>query len=159
MNFYIKQKVFSWNDKFFVYNDYGMEAFYAVGKMFSFGKKLYLYDASGAEAAYVQQKLFSFLPKFHVYRGENMVAEVKKNFTFFRQEYTVGGLGWKVYGNFLAHDYTVADARGAVATVHKDWFTFGDCYKITVRDDADVVNALAVVLVIDSCIDMADGTT
>ncbi len=158
MNFYIKQRIFSWADKFSIYNESGTEAFSVVGEVFSFGKKLHLYDISGCEAAFVSQKVFSFLPKYHIYRGDTEVAEVKKEFTFFRQEYTVGGLGWKVFGDFWAHNYVVADGRGTVAEVSKDWFTFGDVYRISIRNDADVINALAVVLVIDACIASAENS-
>ena len=51
MNFYLKQKVFSWRDKFEVYDVSGRPLYYAEGEIFSLGKHLRLYDLSGRAAA------------------------------------------------------------------------------------------------------------
>jgi len=37
--------------------------------------------------------------------------------------------------------------------VAKEWFTLGDAYEISIRAGADEIAALAVVLVIDACIE------
>ena len=44
MKFYIKQKVFSWGDKFSIYDANGNERYLVQGEVFSFGKKLHLLD-------------------------------------------------------------------------------------------------------------------
>lgn len=49
MNFYIKQKLFSWGDKFSIYDENGEEVFFVEGKPISFGKKLWIYDKGGRE--------------------------------------------------------------------------------------------------------------
>ena len=40
-----------------------------------------------------------------------------------------------------------------VATVSKEWFTWGDTYEISVDDSVEPILALAVVLVIDACLE------
>lgn len=153
MNLYIKQRVFTWGDKFSVYDADGNEKYYVEGEVFTFGKKLRLYSLSGSELAYIEQKLFSFLPRYYIYRNGREVAEAVKEFTFFYSEYNINGLGWSVSGDFFNHDYEIKDGDTAVASVSKEWFTFGDAYEIRIDANADEINVLAVVLVIDACID------
>ena len=154
MRLYIRQKIFSWGDRFSVYDENGETLYIVEGEVFSFGKKLHLYDRSNRELAYIEQKLFAFLPRYVIYCGDTAAAEVVKEFTFFHPEYTVEGLGWHVHGDFFDHDYSVTDANGHnIAVVQKEWFTLGDAYCIDIAAEADLVTALAVVLVIDACID------
>ena len=77
MNLYIKQKVFSWNDKFSIFDENGNERFYVEGEVFSFGKKLRIYDLAGTELAYIEQKVWSFLPKYNIYRDGELIATGK----------------------------------------------------------------------------------
>ena len=52
MKLYIKQKIFSWNDKFSIYDENGEERYYVEGEFFSWGKKLHVYDHAQREAAF-----------------------------------------------------------------------------------------------------------
>lgn len=154
MRLYMKQKVFSWGDKFSVYDEAENVVFTVEGEVFTFGKKLHVYDSMGNEAAFIEQKLFSFFPKYSIWKNGCEVAEVVKEFTFFRQAYSVNGPGWQVEGDFFDHDYRVTfGGAQTVASVSKEWFTFGDAYEINISSEADPVLALSVVLVIDACID------
>lgn len=153
MSLYIKQHIFTWGDKFSIYDEDGNEKYYVEGEILTFGKKLHLYDPLGNELAYIEQQLLTFLPKYLIYRGGEEFAEVVKEFTFFHPEYTVNGLGWTVRGDFFDHDYEVVDEDRTVASVSKEWFTLGDAYEISFGPDVDEVAALSVVLVIDACID------
>ena len=44
MKLYIKQKVFSWGDKFTVKDVNGEDRYFVEGEIFSWGKKLHVYD-------------------------------------------------------------------------------------------------------------------
>jgi uncharacterized protein YxjI len=157
MNLYIQQKIFTWGDKFSIYDEAGNEKYFVEGEVLTLGKKLHLYDLRGKELAYIEQQLFTFRPRYLIYLGEEEFAEVVKEFTFFHPEYTVSGPGmngeWTVHGDFFDHDYDVTDGENTIASVSKEWFTFGDAYEISIGNNADEVAALAVVLVIDACID------
>jgi uncharacterized protein YxjI len=153
MNFYIKQKVFTFGDKFSIYDEDGNQRYYVEGEVFTCGKKLHLYSMNGEELAYIEQKLFSLLPKYSIFRGETEAAEVVKEFTFFYNEYSVNGPDWKVTGNFLDHDYVIEDEGRPIVSVSKQWFTWGDAYEIRVSDGVDASLAIAVVLVIDACLE------
>ena len=153
MNLYLKQRVFTWGDKFTVYDGNGGDRYYVEGEVFSWGKKLHVFDLAGNEAAYIEQKLFTFLPKYVIYINGREVAEVVKEFTFFKEEYSVRGTNWTVHGDFFDHEYLVDDGGVPVAEVSKEWFSWGDAYEIRIDDRADEILALSVVLVIDACIE------
>lgn len=153
MKYYIKQHVFTFGDRFSIYDESGRECFYVQGEVFTFGKKLHLYDMNGRELSFIEQKIFSFLPRYSISVNGTEVAEVLKEFTFFRNSYSVNGLGWTVDGNFMDHDYTVESEGKTIASVSKEWFTWGDAYEISVSDVIDPALVLSVVLVIDACLD------
>lgn len=149
MKLYIRQKVFSWNDKFTVKDEYGRDRYIVEGEIFSFGKKLHVYDMAGNEVAFIQQKVFSFLPRYYVFVGENQIAEIVKKMTFFFPKYYVEGLDWEVEGNFMAHDYEIKKDGRTVVSIYKEWMTWGDCYELDIAPQADETVALATVLAID----------
>ena len=149
MRLIIKQKVFSWTDRFRVWDEDGHDRYYVEGEFFSFGKRLHITNPDGQEVALVQQKIFSFLPRFFVWVDGVQVAEIVKEFTFLHQRYTIDGLGWEIEGDFFAHDYTIFQKGLDIITIHKEWLTWGDCYVLDIADSQDTVTALAVVLAID----------
>ncbi len=149
MKLYIKQKVFSWNDKFKVFDEQGKEKYFIEGELFSLGKKLHIYDLQGNEAAYIAQKLFSFLPRYFVYINGTEAAEIVKQFSLFRPKYTIEGLGWEINGDFFAHDYDISRNGRNIVSISKQWMTWGDCYELEIENESDEIVSLAVVLAID----------
>lgn len=151
MDLYLKQKWFSWTDKFTVYDRFGEGRYFVEGELFSLRKKLHIFDTFGNEVLQVRQKLFSFFPTYYIRRGKEMIAEVEQDFSFFHPRYTVRGPAWEIEGDFWRYQYTVSTVAGfPVATVSREWFTFGDAYAIHVNPDVDDALVLAVVLVVDA---------
>ena len=157
MKLYIKQKVFSWGDRFTVKDADGNDRYYVEGEVFSWGKKLHVYDVNENEAAFIQQKVFSFLPTYHVFVGGNQAAEIVKEFSFFKPYYTIHGPGWEAAGKFMLHDYEITQGEFPIASIQKEWMTWGDCYELNVPNPANEVLALAVVLTIDCVIDASNN--
>ena len=149
MKLLIEQEIFSWKDRFAVRDEAGSDRYYVTGELFSWGKKLHVCDKSGREVAYIEQQLFTFRPRYAVYARGTLIGEVVKEFSFFTPRYTVEGADWDVEGDFWAHDYTVSRGGREVASIQKEWFTWGDCYALDIRDPADEIQALALVLAID----------
>ena len=156
MKLYIKEKVFSWGDKFTVKDAYGEDKYIVEGEVFTFGKKLHVYDRSGREVAFIKQEVWSFLPRYYVFCGDRQIAEIKKAFTFLFPRYTIEGLGWEIDGSFLAHDYQITKRGRKIVTISKEWMTWGDSYELDIADPADVLVALAVVIAID-CVTEANS--
>lgn len=157
MKLYIKQKVFSWGDRFAVKDEAGNDRYTVQGEVFSFGKKLHVYDINGSEAAFIEQKVFSFMPRYHVYVQGRQAAEIVREFALFLPRYRVEGPGWSVEGQFLAHDYEIKQSGRTVAAIRKAWMTWGDSYELCIADTADELLALAAVLAIDAATESDDA--
>ena len=157
MKLYIKEKVFSWGDKFTVKDAYGEDKYIVEGEVFTFGKKLHVYDRSGREVAFIKQEVWSFLPRYYVFCGDRQIAEIKKEFTFLFPRYTIDGLGWEIDGSFMAHDYQITKQGRKIVTISKEWMTWGDSYELDIADPADELVALAVVIAIDCVTETASA--
>ena len=147
---YIRQKVFSWNDRFTVKDADGIERYFAEGELWSLGKKLHLNNMAGEELAFIQQKVWSFKPRFFVFIQGIQTAEVVREFTFLRPKYTILGLDWECTGDVTGHDYEIWHSGDLIVKVHKVWFTWGDSYELDIPDARNEVLALSVVLAIDA---------
>ena len=159
MKLYIKEKVFSWGDKFTVKDAYGADRYVVEGEVFSWGKKLHVYDMYGTEVAFIKQEIWSFLPRYDVFCGGRHVAQIKKEFTFFLPKYSIEGLGWEIDGSFLAHDYQISQADRRIVSIRKEWMTWGDSYELDIADPGNELIALAVVLTIDCVMEAAAASS
>ena len=159
MKLYIKEKVFSWGDKFTVKDEHGYDKYVVEGEVFTWGKKLHIYDMTGREVAFIKQEVWSFLPRYYVFCGGQQVAEIKKEFTFLFQKYSIGGLGWEIDGSFLAHEYEITQRGRSIVTISKEWMTWGDSYELNIANPADEILALAVVITIDCVMESNSGAS
>ena len=158
MKLYIKQKVFSWVDRFTVFDETGADKYHVEGEFFSWGKKLYVTDLTGHETAFIQQKVFSMMPRFFVYIDGVERAEIVKRLTFFYEKYEIEGLDFDgltfCHLNVLTFSehccYRITQNGREIVSISKEWFTWGDCYQLDIADSADETLALAVVLAIDA---------
>lgn len=153
MKLYMKQKVFSFRDRFTIKDEYGEDRYFVEGEILSFGKKLRIYDMHGRELAFVRERLATFMPKFTVEVNDREVAEIVKKFTLFMPKYCVNGLGWDVEGDFFSYDYVITDMGRIIVSIHKQWMAWGDTFELDIADGNDEVIALAVVLAIDAVMD------
>ena len=149
MKLYIRQKVFSWRDRFTVWDEEGRERWYATGAVFSWGHKLHVTDADGNEVLFIREKVWSFLGRYYIYQNDQLVAQVVREFSWFKPRYRIEGLNWRINGTFWEHDYTISEGDRTVVTIHKKWMSWGDCYELDIADPADELYALAAVLAID----------
>ena len=150
MKLYIKQKVFTWGDQFAVKDPLGNDRYFVEGEIFTFGKKLHIYDAQNRERAYIEQELLTWMPRYTVYTNGVQIAQVKRELAFFCHKYLIEGPGWDVDGDFFAHEYRISKAGRTIATISKEWMTWGDSYELDIADGIDEITALAVVLAIDA---------
>ncbi len=156
MTLYMKQKVLSFKDRFYVKDGDGNNIYYIEEELFSLGKKLHIYDTDDNELAVVQKKLLSMLPKYIVTVGGQEIAEIVKEFTFFKPSYKVKGPNWSVDGDIWDYNYKIRRGFDSIAQISKAYFSFGDSYKIKIDEGINPVMVLAVVLAID-CVLEAEG--
>ena len=156
---YIKEKVFSWGDKFTVKDECGNDKYIVEGEVFTWGKKPHVYDMAGNEAAFIKQEVWSLLPRYYVYCGGKQAAEIKKEFSFLFPRYSIEGLGWEIEGRFMAHEYEITRGGRPIVSIRKEWMTWGDSYELDISDPADEIVALAVVLTIDCVTESSSGVS
>jgi len=152
MQLHIKQKAFSWRDRFAVKDAAGNDRWYAQGELFSWGRKLHVYDAFGNEAAFLRQKMWTFLEQKYVIElaGQSMdppLALVKE--FGLRRRYRLDGLPWRMDGDFWAHEYTLHAGGGEIMRISKEWFTWGDSYRLDIADPRHELLCLCVALAVD----------
>lgn len=155
MKIYVKEKVFSWRDRFTVTDEEGNDRYIIEGEIFSLGKKLHIYDMFDRELALIKQKMPSLMPNFQVFCEGEQIAEIKKKFMLIFSKYTVDGPGWEITGDFIEHDYEIKKEGRRIASIHKKWMSWGDTYEVDVDDPRNEILTLAVVLAID-CVAAAE---
>ena len=152
MRLYVRQKVFSWGDKFFVKDEEGNDLYSVQGEIISLGKKLHVFDPSGDEVAFIRQKLLSFLPRFFVEINGREVCQVVKEITLFRPRYRLDGLSWQLDGDYLAHEYSLTDGTRQIMSLSKKWLTWGDAYELDIADPQNELVCLCVALAVDAAL-------
>ncbi|HBR32005.1 MAG: LURP-one-related family protein [Eubacteriales bacterium] len=153
MKLYIKQKVFSWGDRFTIKDEQGNDRYYVEGEVFSWGNKLHVYNEQKLEVAFIKQKMMTWMPRYEVYINGVLQIAVVKKLTLFRQEYILEGSDWLVDGDYFAHNYTIYNGSEPIATIKKAWFTWGDSYEINISDGYNELLVVASALAIDCVID------
>ncbi|MCL2643494.1 MAG: LURP-one-related family protein [Candidatus Bathyarchaeota archaeon] len=152
MKLYLKQKVFSWRDRFSVKDEQGNDRYFVEGEILSWCKKLHVYDMNGREVAFIREKVLSWLPRYFVEIEGQVVCEIVKELTFFKQKYRIEGIQWRLDGDVWAHEYCLYDNRRQVMQLSKKWFTWGDSYELNISQLQDELLCLCVALAVDCAI-------
>lgn len=155
MRFYIKQKVFSFGDKYIIKNENGDDVFWVNGKVFTISPKFHLMDMANNEHAYIEKDFFSFLmPKYNISRNGQLIASIKKNFTFLKSSFDVlSSYGsYIINGQFMSMDFTITHNGIPAAHITKKWFSWGDSYEIDINNNEDQTLLLSMVIIIDNCL-------
>ena len=154
MKLYIKQKVFSFRDRFTVKDESGRDVFAIKGEILSLGKVLHIQDMQENVLLTIRQKLFTFLPRFEIERNGMTIATIAKQFSFFKPSYVIEGTPFSVEGDFFDHDYEIKRDGVNVAHIYKEWFTWGDSFVVNIyNNNVDALLLLAVSIVIDCVMD------
>lgn len=151
MKYYVKQKIFSLKDQFYVMDQSGKEVYSVKGKMFSLSNKMELLNMNGSQVLNTNKQIFSFLAKYFVYDppGE-LKAEIKRKFGIRpRFQVTVGEEELVVEGSLFAHSFGVFNGSDEVASISKKVLSFGDSYEIEVHDERNTELYLFIVIILD----------
>jgi len=155
LKLYIKQKVFSFVDRFTVKGEDGADAYSAVGEFFTLGKKLNIYEGMNTDvavpAARIEQRLMSFTTRFGIIVRGNHVSDMVRKITLFSNDYRLEGLPWHLEGDFLAHEYSLINGRTPIMQLSRKWFTWGDSYELDIADNQDPLLCLTIALAVDCC--------
>jgi len=146
---YIKQKFLSLTEQFKVKDEQGNDVYYVEGSFLKIPKTFTIYNMQDEEIARITKKVFAFLPKFIVEMDGKQVITIKKDFTFFRSRYTIDAAGVEVRGNWWDMSFQVFQHGEKIGQVSKEWFTWGDSYKVEILKDEMETMIIALVIAID----------
>ena len=149
--FYMKQKVFSFGEKYNIFDENQNVIYHVKGKVFSIHNKLDMYK--GEEMIFhMERKLFRFLPEYTLFTPDGSVlATIKKNFAFFGGKLTItSSYGvMELLGQVWQRDFHLNNDGKEVMSVHKKWISWGDSYEISISDDEKVSFYVALAILID----------
>lgn len=151
MKYIIKEKIFSFSNKFKIKSTDGIGRYEVVGKFFSMGDKLRIYDNHGREVSYIEQKLLKFLPEYNIYQDNDKVATIKKELTVIRPKFNIKSKygNFSIDGDIMHHDFTIQKNRKPVAWISKKWISLSDTYTVEIVDDINHAFILSIVIVLD----------
>jgi uncharacterized protein YxjI len=101
------------------------------------------------EVALITKKTFSFLPKFFVEVDGREVLTIKKEFSFFKARYKIDAADIEVHGNWWDMNFQVYQHGEVVGKVSKEWFTWGDSYKVEIVNEEMETTIIGLVVTID----------
>jgi len=154
MKYLIRQKVFSFGDKFTIKDENDMDCYQVEGKVFSLGAKLSLMDMAGNEQYYIEQKLLRLFPEYHLFRQGNQVAVCKKRFSFFGSKFDIQspeGI-YSLEGQPMNYTFKLFKDSRLVAIADKKFFSFTDSYGVEITEDEDHALILSLIIIIDQVI-------
>lgn len=146
---YIKQKVLSLSGKFTVKNQQENDVYFVEGNFMQIPKTFSIMNTSRDEVALITKKMFSFLPKFFVEVNGREVLTIKKEWSFLKARYSIDAAGIEVHGNWWDMNFQVLEHGEVVGNVNKEWFTWGDSYKVQILKEEMETIIIALVIAID----------
>ena len=146
---YIKQKVLSLSGKFTVKDQQEKDVYYVEGSFMKVPKTYSIMNPAREEVALITKKMFSFLPKFFVEVNGQEVLTIKKELSFLKPRYTIDAAGIDVHGNWWEMNFQVLQHGEVVGQVSKEWFTWGDSYKVQILNEEMETIIIALVVAID----------
>ena len=150
MRLHFKQRFFSWFDSYDIYDENG-NTVYTVQGQFAWGHCLKIFDHWGRELGMVKERVLTFLPQFELYLGDSCIGCIRKEFSFFKPQFTIDMNGWRAEGDLFEWDYRIVDSGNLiVANVSKEPFNWTDTYTMDIVNPADALTVLMLVLAIDA---------
>lgn len=151
MRYLIREKIFSFADRFIIEDEEGYPQYEVAGKILSIGNKLNLYDMQGKELIYIEQQVFRLLPEYNMYRDGNYIGRIKKEFTFFKPKFIIeASYGeFTLEGDVFHHNFTILKNGNAVAWISKRWVALSDTYSVDILDEEDHSFILSIVIILD----------
>ncbi len=154
--FYMKQKAFSFKDKYKILDASQNQIYHCAGHFFSISRKKELYESKTNKHLYtLKRKLLSFMPKYELTDPDgSIVATIRKKMALLKHKIDISSsLGdFVIEGNFSAHNFAILEHDLEIVTIHKKWVSWGDSYEIMISDDTKIPFFLGLVIIIDDCL-------
>lgn len=148
---FIKQKVFTMSEKFTVFSETEEPRYYVTGSFMQIPKRFTITDINNQPIAEITKTTFSWQPKFTVEMNGELVATIRKEFTFFKPKYTIDGAELHVAGDWWDMTFSVTAGPGGdeVAHIRRKRLTWADTYEVEVVDESLEAMIVSLVVAID----------
>ena len=150
MKLYIKQKLFSLTSNFSVKDENNEDKYFVKGEFFSLRGKLHILNRNGEEIGLIYARLFTLFPRFFLEINGQEVAEIVREFSFFKPKYRLENTSLRVEGDLWDHNYSLFDGDILIMTITKEWFALSDTYALEILDPSYELISLGIVLAIDT---------
>lgn len=150
--YYINQK-FAIRDRFTIKDENERDVFQATGELLSFGKKITLKTMDGKDLLLMKEKLFRLLSQYDFYVGDELICEMKREFTLFKPRYNIQFPNWEIQGDIWDHNYEITENGRVIARIRKKFFAFLDSYEIEIFNDDYTELLLGIVIAVDADIE------
>ena len=147
MDLLIKKAKITVLDKYEVTDNKGNVLFNVKGELISIGKRLRIDDASGRELASVYKKKIAVRDKYVISMKTGDVDVFRIDTMRKVPEYRAKELGWTLKGDFGRKDLKITEGLHTVAHIKPKAFSFGETLKMDVRNEAEALPAVALLLV------------
>lgn len=147
------------HDKMDILDENENVVYRVASKALSIHDKTHITDASGHEIAYLHAKAVSIHQVHYVETpsGENFKIKLKLGHPFHNQ-LDIKELGWKILGEFSAHDYKILDEFETVlAKAHRKWFSMHSIYYLDIYDENKKELILAASIVLEHILSNQDA--
>lgn len=151
MKYLIREKVFSFSDRFTIKDENNNPQYEVVGKILSIGNKLDIYNMQGNKVLYIEQKVLRFLPEYILYKDGNIVGRINKELTLFKPRFKIESQFGKfsIDGDVFKHNFNILNNGRPIAWINKRWVSLSDTYSVDISDEEDQAFILAMVIVLD----------
>ena len=159
MKLFVKEKVFSMHNRYYIYNESDELSYEIESKVFSIGDKTTIYDKDRNVVAYIEQEIFHLTPYYNVYIDDEYKYQIKKKFQFFKNDYELSNM-YKVDGSIWGYSFTILNDLGdTVASITREILTIGDKYQIDIIDEKDINTILTIIVAITNDIDRSQANS
>ncbi|WP_028043241.1 LURP-one-related/scramblase family protein [Candidatus Stoquefichus massiliensis] len=122
-----------------------------VSKALSIYDKTHIMDANDNEIAYIHAKAISIHQVHYVEMTSGKKFEVKVKLGHpFKNQLEIKELGWKIEGEFAAHNYSIMNEKGdVIANAHIKWFSLHNIYYVDILDESQKELIIAAYIVLE----------
>ena len=158
MLLHTKARIMSIHDKVEVLDEADQVVYSAESKVLSIHHATTVRDAQGREVAKITQKPLSLHETHDIEMASGEKIELRTElFHVMKDVIDLEGLGWRLHGDILEHDYEILDQRGqAIASAHHKWVSVHDVYYIDVMDESQMDKIVCVYLALEQIIRMRE---
>ena len=135
MKLFIKEKLWTFHNKYFVSDENGNNVIEISSKPISFRDKTWVKDMNGNELLYVEQELLSIPRKDKVYIKGKHVYSIQNTLDFISNCYKLTN-NYKVTGDMINRNFTICnDKNEVIGTITRILFAKGDQYEMDIIDN------------------------